>query len=260
MSRTTLRVSLLATLCLTTPPAHAASRVRVVTNPHVTRAQSVAAAKQSGDPRVSEEGDAARAEEFYERGEALAKKGDTRGALVPLREAVKLYARIYLGGRAPTPPPAPASPAGFRAEMAARLRHAPECIQLYTRLGGGDGASAFERSQLEALRGHAAGIVESDPSRAVFFMSETDARAVITRKPEPRYPQGARGRRALATVRLRVVLGADGVVRDALVMSGQPDFSEAGVEAAKGVKFKPAAKDGRAVSQFVTLEYAFSTY
>jgi outer membrane biosynthesis protein TonB len=212
--------------------------------------------KQLGDPR----GDAARAEEFYERGETLARSGDTRGALEPLREAVKLYARIYLGGRASAPPSEPASPASFRSKMAARLRHAPECIRLYTRLGGGDGASAFERAQLEALRGQAAGIVASDPSLAVFFMNETDARAVITRRPQPRFPRDARGGRYVSvTVRLRVVLGADGEVRDALVMAGGPDFSEAGIEAAKGITFKPAVKDGRPVSQFAAVEYSFSS-
>jgi TonB family protein len=91
-------------------------------------------------------------------------------------------------------------------------------------------------------------------------MNETDARAAITRRPEPRFPREARGRYVSVTVRLRVVLGANGEVRDALVLAGQPDFSEAGIEAAKSIRFKPAVKGGRPVSQFVTVEYYFSTH
>jgi TonB family protein len=221
-----------------------------------------ASAKPSREPSVSEEGDAARAEEVCARGEALSKQGDTRGALEAVGEAVKLYKSIYLGGRTPTPLYPPDSPARFRSQMSAQLRRAPACIELYTRLGGGGGATDFERSQLEALRGHALGIIETDASRAVFFGPETDTRAVITQKPEPRYPRSERGRKIHVTVRLRVILGADGEVRDAFVLMGPPStsFSESSVEAANGLRFTPAVKGGRTVSQFITLEYNFQTF
>lgn len=220
-----------------------------------------ASAKPTQEPRVSEEGDAARAEEACVRGEALSKQGDTRGALETLGEAVKLYKSIYLGGRMSTPLYPPDSPARFRSEMSMRLKRAPECIEFYTRLGGSS-VTDFERMQLEALRGHALGIIETDAARAVFFGPETDTHAVITYKPEPRYPRSERGRNIHVTVRLRVILGADGEVRDAFVLMGPPSnsFSESSVEAAKGLRFKPAFKDGRTVSQFMTLEYNFQTF
>jgi hypothetical protein len=57
------------------------------------------------------------------------------------------------------------------------------------------------------------------------------------------------------------VLTADGEVKYPLVMSGSESaFLEPTIEAAKGTKFKPAVKDGRAVSQFITLEFNFGTY
>jgi TonB family protein len=231
--------------------------------PHARAAYAQdASAKPSQEPGVSEESDAARAEEACARGEALSKQGDTRGALEALSEAVKLYKSIYLGHRTPTPLYPPDSTARFRSQMSAQLRRAPQCIELYRRLDGVSNATDFERSQLEALRGHALGMGETDASRAVFFGPETDTRAVITYKPEPRYPRNERGRKVHVTVRLRVILGADGEVRDAFVLMGPPSisFSESSVEAAKGLRFTPAVKGGRTVSQFVTLEYNFQTF
>ncbi|HVF66688.1 MAG TPA: energy transducer TonB, partial [Pyrinomonadaceae bacterium] len=119
----------------------------------------------------------------------------------------------------------------------------------------------FEREQLEALRAHAVGIIGSDASSAIFYVTEIDTRAVLTYRPAPRFPREARLDNQLNTVRLRAVLGADGEVRHPLVVSGsESDFLESSVEAAKGTKFKPAVKDGRPVSQFVTLEFSFKTF
>ena len=218
-------------------------------------------AKTPQEPRAAEEGDAARAEGLCARGEEFSKRGDKGDAVDHLEEAVRLYTRIYLGGRVPAPTSGPESLARYRSETAARLRRAPECIELYSRLGGRKGASDFERAQLQALRAHALGLIETDASRAVFFSRETDARAVISYKPQPRFPRAARGTIVSVTVRVRVVLDADGKVRDALVLTEQPAlFGESSVEAAKAIKFKPAEKGGRAVSQFVTLEYGFQSY
>lgn len=185
-------------------------------------------------------------------------RGDARGAVEALGEAVKLYQSIYLGIRLPPPLSGPEPLARFRSEMAARLRRAPECIDLYTRLGG---TNAFERSQLEALRNQAQGMVESDPSRIVLFGRETDTPMTILQKPEPRFPREERGKHVSVTVRVRAVLTADGEVKHVLVLTEQPRaFSESSVEAAKAIKFKPAVKDGRTVSQFVTLEYGFQSF
>jgi TonB family protein len=245
--RAPLCVSLLAILCCTTLCAHA-------------RALD-ASAKLRQEPGVSQEGDAAKAEETCTRGAELSKQGDARGALEAFRAAARLYVNVYRTGLAPEHATAADAATRFRERMRKRLRRAPECIDSYMNLGGA-AIERFERSQFEALRGHVLGLLRPDDSSAVFTSLETDARATVTARPEPRYPRDARGRIGSVTVRLRVILGADGRARDAFVMAGPPDtaFLEASVEAAKGVRFRPAVKDGRAVSQFLLLEYNFSTY
>lgn len=215
-------------------------------------------AKPSQEPRIVDT-DAVKAEELCERGEALSKQGDARGAVEALGAAVKLYTHVYLDGRLPAPLSAPGAFAHFRSEKAARLKRAPECIELYERLGGG--ANAFELSQAEALRVQVQGVVESDPSRVIFFGWETDTHIFILQKPEPRFPREERGKHVSVTVRVRAVLTADGEVKHIVVLTEQPRaFSESSVEAAKAIKFKPAVKDGRTVSQFVTLEYGFQSF
>ncbi|HKG16002.1 MAG TPA: energy transducer TonB [Pyrinomonadaceae bacterium] len=57
------------------------------------------------------------------------------------------------------------------------------------------------------------------------------------------------------------MLAADGRVRNIAVVRSLPDgLTEMSVRAARKIKFKPAFKDGHAVSQYVTLEYNFNIY
>jgi len=245
-------------LTLSTVAASAARTTRT------TSQSQDASAKPSQDPRsrLSDEA-AVKAEGLCARGETLSKQGDTRGALEALGNAVELYKHVYLDARPAPPPFAPDASARFRSGMSERLKRAPECIDLYTRLGGTKDLKEFERSQLEVLRAHAVGLTETDASREIFFSRETDERAVIISKPEPRFPRMARARCVIVsvTVRVRAVLGADGEVKHVFVLTEQPQpFSESSVEAAKAIKFTPAKKDGRPVSQFVTLEYGFQSY
>jgi hypothetical protein len=45
------------------------------------------------------------------------------------------------------------------------------------------------------------------------------------------------------------------------VVKGLPDgLTERAISAAKQIRFTPAEKDGRTVSQYVTLEYNFNIY
>jgi hypothetical protein len=58
-----------------------------------------------------------------------------------------------------------------------------------------------------------------------------------------------------------MVLAADGTVRDITPLSTLPDgLTEQAVAAARDIEFTPAWKDGRAVSQYVTVEYNFNIY
>jgi TonB family protein len=63
------------------------------------------------------------------------------------------------------------------------------------------------------------------------------------------------------TIVLRVVFRADGHVTDIRVVSGLPyGLTDKAIQAAKTVRFTPAMKDGRAVSQYAQLEYNFNLY
>jgi outer membrane biosynthesis protein TonB len=59
-------------------------------------------------------------------------------------------------------------------------------------------------------------------------------------------------------VRLRLVLAADGTVRNIFPMKPLPHrLTEAAIDAARQIKFMPAVRNGQPVSQFATLSYEF---
>ncbi|MBA2647850.1 MAG: energy transducer TonB [Pyrinomonadaceae bacterium] len=95
----------------------------------------------------------------------------------------------------------------------------------------------------------------------IFRSEELEQRAVLLSKPQPNFTEAARMNNGSGTVRLRVVLGANGDVSNITVISGLPDgLTEQAVEAARGIRFMPAWKDGRRVSQYVPVEYIFNVY
>ncbi len=95
----------------------------------------------------------------------------------------------------------------------------------------------------------------------VFRPSEVVTRAVITYKPEPGFTEEARQNNVTGTIRMRAVFAADGRVRNIAVVRSLPaGLTEKAVSAARKIRFKPAFKDGHAVSQYVTLEYNFNIY
>jgi len=89
--------------------------------------------------------------------------------------------------------------------------------------------------------------------------SEVTARAVIKSKPDPVYPREARRYQVQGVVKLRIVLDADGNVREQMdVLEGLPyGVTEEAIKAARQIEFEPARKDGRPVSQYVTVIYHF---
>ena len=58
-----------------------------------------------------------------------------------------------------------------------------------------------------------------------------------------------------------MVLAADGTVQNIVPLATLPEgLTEQAIEAARDIEFKPASKDGRPVSQYVTVEYNFNIY
>lgn len=83
-------------------------------------------------------------------------------------------------------------------------------------------------------------------------------KAQVTAKPEPGYTREARRVGVQGNVILRVLLLADGKLDRVRVVRRLPyGLTENAIRAACGIKFKPAMKAGKEVSQWVTLEYTF---
>jgi TonB family protein len=103
---------------------------------------------------------------------------------------------------------------------------------------------------------------DGDDARRLALTRDPNARrAIIVYRPEPDYTEEARRARVTGTVRLRVVLGAEGEVKDISVMKGlSKGLTEKAIEAARHMLFFPAVKDGRPVSQRVVVEHNFNIY
>jgi TonB family protein len=94
-----------------------------------------------------------------------------------------------------------------------------------------------------------------------FNPREVTRKASITSKPEPLYTEEARKNQVTGTVRLRLILSASVQVTGITPLTKLPDgLTEKAIEAARRISFTPAEKDGRKVSQYVTIEYNFNIY
>jgi TonB family protein len=95
-------------------------------------------------------------------------------------------------------------------------------------------------------------------SRTVFGAGEVEKKARLLVSPAAAYPNAARAVRAGGEVRLRLVLASDGTVKYIFPMKPlKYGLTEAAIEAARQIKFEPAIRNGKPVSQFATLSYEF---
>jgi hypothetical protein len=94
-----------------------------------------------------------------------------------------------------------------------------------------------------------------------FRQSEVTRKALITFRPEPSFTEEARKFNVIGVVRLRVIFHSSGAVQGISVVKGLPHgLTEMSVAAARQMRFEPAQKDGRPVSQYVILEYNYHIY
>jgi TonB family protein len=147
-----------------------------------------------------------------------------------------------------------------RAAVGNLLKEATVALEKYLKLAPASPLAARLREEAETLRLHSESVSEtSEP--LVYKPDAVTTRAQILSKPEPLYTEQARQKGVSGTIRLRVVLSFDGRVRNILVLKGLGGgLTEMAVNAARGIKFTPATKDGRPVSQFVTIEYNFNVF
>jgi TonB family protein len=116
-----------------------------------------------------------------------------------------------------------------------------------------------------ALATTAAAQSEAQPNKAttehVYKAGEVTKRAAILDRPEPLFTEEARRHDVEGTVRVRMVLNADGTVTNVAAVTELPDgLTEKALKAARRIKFIPAEKDGRKVSIYVTIDYNFTIY
>ena len=94
-----------------------------------------------------------------------------------------------------------------------------------------------------------------------FRQAEVTRKARITYKPEPGFTEEARRFNVSGVVRLRAILSKTGEVANITVAKYLPHgLTEKAMSAVRQVRFAPAEKDGRTVSQYVIFEYNFNIY
>jgi len=86
-----------------------------------------------------------------------------------------------------------------------------------------------------------------------------DEKPVRLRAPTPQYTDAARTNKTQGTVIMRVLVGADGDVKQVRVVRGLPDgLTEQAIAAARQAKFKPAMKDGKPVPYWMVIQMDFN--
>ena len=94
-----------------------------------------------------------------------------------------------------------------------------------------------------------------------FTPSQVEVKARILSRPEPQYTEDARKNQVSGTVVLRAVFSSSGQVTNIRTVSGLPyGLTERAIAAARMIRFTPAMKGGRAVSQYIQIEYNFNLY
>ena len=78
-------------------------------------------------------------------------------------------------------------------------------------------------------------------------------------KPHPNYTEEARKNKIQGTVRARVLVGADGVVKKVQIVRGRQDgLDEEAIRAVYQVRFRAATKNGQPVAFYVNFEVDFT--
>jgi TonB family protein len=100
-----------------------------------------------------------------------------------------------------------------------------------------------------------------DPSGKAFTGRDVDRKVILIMKPEPAYTEEARQKAITGTVVLKVIFASNGSVVNIRTAFALPHgLTERAIDAARKIKFIPAAKDGKFVSMWMQLEYNFNLY
>lgn len=143
-------------------------------------------------------------------------------------------------------------------DTAARIREIAELLQRHPAAHKDSVDPAPPRKRAEALLEYLK--MERPPDeRDLFVYAEVDKPARVTYKPAPAFTVEAHQANVGRRVRLRVVLAADGAVKH--IVPAEPlgnGITEEYIKAVRGVRFEPAMRKGRAVSQTALFEHYFN--
>lgn len=90
-------------------------------------------------------------------------------------------------------------------------------------------------------------------------VTNVDTRPIALNNPQPRYTEEARKNKIQGTVKVRILIGADGAVKRVTVSRGLPDgLDEQAIQAAYQLRFKPAMKGGQPVAYLQNVEIEFN--
>jgi periplasmic protein TonB len=109
-----------------------------------------------------------------------------------------------------------------------------------------------------AISGGTKDVIEQAIPKPIFRPAIRDPK--YANKFQPRYPAGLLSKNIEGKVVLKILIGADGLVRQANVISAtHEDFGTAAVDQAlKSWRFKPATRDGKPVEDWQTLTIRFN--
>jgi protein TonB len=86
-----------------------------------------------------------------------------------------------------------------------------------------------------------------------------DQRPVPLNAPQPRYTEEARKNKIQGVVVARVLVGADGAVKQVRITRGLPDgLDEQAIQAAHQLRFRPAMKGGQPVAFWQSVQIEFN--
>lgn len=95
----------------------------------------------------------------------------------------------------------------------------------------------------------------------VFSPTEVTRRAIVVSKSEPFYTDEARQHKVKGTVTMEAVFAENGYVTNIKVTRALTHgLTESAIDAARSIRFFPAEKDGKPVSQRTMFEFSFDLY
>jgi len=99
----------------------------------------------------------------------------------------------------------------------------------------------------------------ADETEMVFEMGEVDKNPRATSEMPPNYPDSLKRARIEGEIMIEYVVGSDGRVKSVVVLSGDDSlFVKSAITAVKRWKYKPAIRNGKAVSVRIRRPIGFS--